>query len=511
MTKMRPQQSNSRLVFYIFFVISILTCNQRLQPTIFPAANALSSPSPSSLKLNAKGQPRLCSIIEGSLNGFTRLCFGKAAQKDIQVQALSNRKVLQGKLESLQVSIEKSKSSLLAFDSVTVNGSNLNFGYLPVAIAVGLPSLFWFISIRAILYLAFLSFIWRNQREYLFSPERIKAMEQRMDSQKQRITKFLLGGDDSACCCRLKYTISMTNDSLQNSPWVQVLARSLLQTFMANSALPLAAAVSDATNNLMLLEESSSSTTKSSSSSGSNSNLRNANGGLTLSSQRNNNQNKDNNPILAQWKEQEEEQRNKNQNQQGPSFPLTELFAATSFKLRQAPIFAKDGHIWLPCVANLPDSSKSQLEFTLRTKPKVASSFRQEHGLEFSAAECSLDVDAAISDSGASTPDWAKQFLPSIVWLPIGSAGMILPIATGTAAGGNNNNKRHQIKQLRVQEDLCRIKGELDLFPKRNTNSDEGEGIIGKAFGNLLQSFTTSTKRRKTGDNDRPKLPGGGE
>ncbi|CAJ1933145.1 unnamed protein product [Cylindrotheca closterium] len=507
---MRVRKSNPRRILYSIFVISILSSGgKRSSPTYFPVANGLNS----SIKRNAKGQPRLCSVMEVSLNGFTRLCFGKATQKDITIQALSNRKVLQGKLESLQVSMKKSKSSLIALDSVTITGNDLNFGYLPLVIAASLPTLFFLLSVREIFYLALFVFLWRNQRQNLLRPERIKAIETRMERQRQKVSKFLLGEGP----CRLNYQITMTNDSLKDSAWVQVLAKSLVQTFMANSALPLAAAVSDVTNNLMLLEDSSSPPS-------SPSNLRNAGAsGGSLSTN-----NPKDNPILTLWKEQEEaqnDQRRRNQQQQqqqkqeaastaSPSFPLTDLFAATSFELRQAPVFAKDGHIWLPCVANLPyasnnnnnnnNNNKSQLDFTLRTKPKVASTFPQQQqqqkqqGLEFSAAECSLDVKAT------QTPEWAKQFLPSIVWLPIGAAGMILPI------GGFN---KHQLKRVTVQDDACQIQGELDLFRKKSSDGSSfmGEGrIIGKTFGNLLQSFSSRKRREKGNDtDDRPKLPGG--
>lgn len=378
-----------------------------------------------SIRYNSQGQPRLCSIVAASLNGFTRIGSGFAPLETskIVVTAGKNREVLQGKFQQILIEVKTAsddtrRKRLISFGELTAKGNNLDIGYTPFLSFTVLPLAFILASPSLIL---LLFFTWR--------------MLLKLQQQKQIDPlnwKTILGGKP----CHFDYILTLNNSNIAGSPLMKVLAKSLLQSFMSTSVLPLAAAAGDATK-LMLQDD----TAKAASSSS----------------------------ALDIWKE----------NQQSSSFELSNLLSATSFELRDDLSFEGDGFVLLPCVAVLPDNKQSQqsrLDFTLRTKMTARNTndffsqtipeIENTNGLLFSSPDCRVDVDAAIPKDASK---WTKRLFPSVVWLPIGSAGMILPTPKGIS-----------IKRVLIKTGTCRLHGQVKLFHEKAENQSRGWNRIFK-------------------------------
>ncbi|OEU14649.1 hypothetical protein FRACYDRAFT_241201 [Fragilariopsis cylindrus CCMP1102] len=289
----------------------------------------LSQPSNAwSIRNNSQGQPRLCSVVAASLNGITRIGLGNAnsannGKKQVMVTAKSNRDVLQGRFQKISISLKNNQSPWLSIDQLDIKGENLQFGYTPILIP-------------------------------------------------------LLCGEP----CQFNYEFTLNNDNIAQSSLIRLFTKSILQSFMANSALPLAAAATDATNQLL--------------------------------------------------KEVEDQQQQ----------------ATTG-----DPTFGKGEYLYLPCVALLPND-QGNLSFTLRTKVRALGRSiwgnTSNNGLEFEAPASRVDVDAALP---SNTNDWTRKFLPKVIWLPIGSPGMVLPLGRDTT-----------IERINMNDERCQVQGKVQFF-----------------------------------------------
>lgn len=401
-----------------------------------------------SIRRNEQGQPRLTSVVSGTLNGLTFLGLGPCQDKKITIRSKSNRHVLQGKFQELSISMQAAASSYLFLDQFRIEGKDLHFGYTPLLIAVGIPSLIWFASIRFILVSLSLGILWRRNRKQrlalMTSSSCIstfyKAVGEQLNRLRQLLQKAVQGSP-----CQLTYTCTLTDSAMTKSPVIQQFAIYMLQNFMANSALPLAAAVGDTTNLLLsgtTAEATASSTTTS------------------IVQQ-----------TTAMWKENE-----------ASSFQLSKLLAATSFDLNASPTFCSDGHVLLPCNAKLPD--KSRLDFFIRTKltPVSSFSFGSDNGgssLAFSPAECQVDVDAAISKE-----HWSRALLPNILWLPIGTDRLILNLAFP---------KVHRLTKIKTTKGKSEISGRIVFFPLEETKKKN------RGFEQMLKRLGLPFAKSKNG------------
>lgn len=258
-----------------------------------------------------------------------------------------------------------------------------------------------------------------------------------MSSKLKRLMKRTVGGAP----CHLDYEMTLTNDDVASSPAIRSFAKSLLQSFMASSILPMAAAASDTAKLLLKSEEEL------------------VRGKLPSTD-----------ALATMW----------NEKGSDSSFQLSRLLSATSFDLKGGPFLIRDiigkPYLELPCVASIPSGegqprSSNQLDFTLRTKlvprkdlllPAPEGGGRKKgNGLEFSAPDCRVDVDAAFPNRSG----WAKNLIPEVVWLPIGSAGMVLPLGRG-----------HIVRRIRVADGdgICRIQGRMRFFQVLRGESDAG-------------------------------------
>jgi hypothetical protein len=401
-----------------------------------------------SIRRNSKGQPRLCSVVTATLDACTRLALGKSSSKQISVQAESNRKVLHGQFQEISIAIKNSQSPLCKLKELNVQVQDLNLGYTPFLVSIALPFTFLCASPSLLLCLFLSTTLIRNQRRRFLitessSSDTFQKLEKRLQTLYQK-AKSVLGGSTSL----LKYTFTLTDQSIIQSAPLSLFAKSLVQSFMSNSVLPLAAAAGDTAKQLMLLQEQE------------------------TSSQ---------NGALALWKE-----------NTLSSFQLSKLLSATSFELRGDPTFANNGYLLLPCVASLPND-QGALDFTLRTKltPRYNIGIsenpllverRKTNGLEFEAADCRVDVDTVLPAAN----EWTKKLLPSVVWLPIGSVGMVLPLG-----------KSHSIKRLLTRDDgTCDIIGQFELFPKKEEKQTLKTGLqnIVRRLG--LPSSSSNSKKK---------------
>ena len=477
--KTTNQKHQTRMMFPYARRILLLSCS---------IVSLLSQPSNAwSIRNNSQGQPRLCSVVAASLNGITRIGLGNAnsannGKKQVMVTAKSNRDVLQGKFQKISISLKNNQSPWLTIDQLDIKGENLQFGYTPILIPLlctilfispSLVLLFPLIKImsmdqrqrimmmdyynsqsnvnkicfrlasisilfryQSIAFLLLFSETLRNQRirlmtkEYL-NYEYIKQTTETTKRSFQRLKRLLwtiIGGEP----CQFNYEFTLNNDNIAQSSLIRLFTKSILQSFMANSALPLAAAATDATNQLLkeVEDQQQQATTINS----------NISGSITRINSNSNSNN--NNNVMSVWKENE-----------SSSFQLSKLLSATSFDLQGDPTFGKGEYLYLPCVALLPND-QGNLSFTLRTKVRALGRSiwgnTSNNGLEFEAPASRVDVDAALP---SNTNDWTRKFLPKVIWLPIGSPGMVLPLGRDTT-----------IERINMNDERCQVQGKVQFF-----------------------------------------------
>jgi hypothetical protein len=501
LTKIKNQKSQQAKIFLSPVIFSLYKQQTTQTRMMFPYARrilllpciiiSLLSPSSHawSIRLNSQGQPRLCSVVAASLNGITRIGLGNAnnannGKKQVVVTAKSNRDVLQGKFQQISISLKNNQSPWLTMDQLDIKGENLQFGYTPIFIPLlctilfrspSLVLLFPLIKImsmdqrqrimmmeyynsqpnvnkicirlvsisilfryQSLAFLLLFSETLRNQRirlmtkEYL-NYEYIKQTTETTKRSFQRLKRLLwkiIGGEP----CQFNYELTLNNDNIAQSSLIRLFTKSILQSFMANSALPLAAAATDATNQLLKEVEDQQQQQQSAT-------INPISSGSIISSNNNNN----NNNAMSVWKENE-----------SSSFQLSKLLSATSFDLQGDPTFGKGGYVYLPCVALLPND-QGNLSFTLRTKVRALRRGKwgnTSNGLEFEAPASRVDVDAALP---SNTNDWTRKFLPNVIWLPIGSPGMVLPLGRDTS-----------IERINMNDERCQVQGQVRFFQEND-------------------------------------------
>eukprot|EP00980_Cylindrotheca_fusiformis_P014321 scaffold3821_cov127-Cylindrotheca_fusiformis.AAC.11 len=424
-----------------------------------------------SICLNAHGQPRLTSLVSGTVHCVSFLCLGTFNDKQVVVRSESNRKVLQGRFQEISLSGRDVKNpSLISLDKFHVQGNNLHFGYTPLLLATGVPTFFYFVSLRSLIWMALLGTLWGRiggWQQFRTALESSTAANRILHHLSKVVNAF------KGSPCEFDYCYTLTDSNMAQSPAVQRLAQSLVQTFMANSILPFAAAVGDTTNQILLASEEAARLQKhqqqqqqQSQQQSPSTNSNNSNSSIVPLQQRR---------IMAAWNERE-----------GSSFQFSKLLSATSFDLQNdGPVSCSDGHIWLPCIAKLP-SSEGQLEFTLRTKMTAGTIGDGSNGagsLEFSVPECRVDVDAAM---GSSSSNWSRALLPKHVWLPIGANRISLPLAF------SNVHHLTKIQTIMGSSEIC---GRLQFFhPAKQQEVTTTSGL--DRIRNTLSSF-------------RPRIPDG--
>ena len=395
--------------------------------TILVEPSSAWSAVPRRIRLNSKGQPRLCSVVGLTLNVMTRsiLCLPTSCNDfSIDVAATSNRQILRGNIQKISINVRQSRSPFLQVDRFQLDGSNLTLGWTPLVLA-SLPFVIKIFK-PPIFKLLALFWFWKIIRaKRLDTSEGTATAANGMKSPSSTTTtlglsdrlKKALGGSP----CQLDYMLLLTNDDMRNSSLLRYLTNTVLQSLMENSVLKTAAVAGDTAR---ILQDAS---------------IDADTGQLILKES---------------------------------NFRLTRLLSATSFELENSPQFTSDGHFLLPSKAVIRDeasqgSSQSTLYFTLRTRIQGNDIWLQgkegkQHALEFASPEIFFDV------QNTSLPRVVLAFLQAL-WVPVGS-GVAFPLG-----------RRHRIQLVRITDGRFQMNGRLFLFGSR-----QGSGGLINRFGDIF-------------------------
>jgi len=395
------------------------------------------------MRLNHKGQPRLCSLVGATLYVLTRagLCFPSSiAALSIEVEADSNRAVLQGKFNVISIEVQDSNSKLLQIQKANLQASQLNLRWSPTLLGAALPALL----MQPRLFLKFVLYfsIWKIYGDYLTDYLRNKTQVPTLYRKHIRpslqpvfgkFKKYLIPEP-----CIFNYKLSITNDNLQHSLLLRKFSQSVLDSLMKNSVLKAAAAVGDVFNTRRLQGSQTASQYSQDFSNGST--LKDTEGIVKF-----------NVPVDSSVEAQND-------------FQLTQLLSATSFEIREPPMFTDDGRWVLPGFAVLPRDG-GRLDFVLRTtilaknptwmNDNSTKELERRHGIGFESPECRFNVNAAAS----KIPNALGKFLPSVLWIPVGP-GVFLPL-------GRSN----RVQKVIVTGNKCRIEGSYVLWDEEKEAS----------------------------------------
>ena len=434
---------------------------------------------PDKIRLNQRtGQPRICSVIGGALNIMTRVALlgGSSTSKDklqIKVKAESNRAAIQGKLQQVSIRVQDSKSlfRLLEVDTFEVEGSNLKLGWMPLIISAGLPLTFFLHPARRLV-----SFVWTLSCYYylwtliqklllasqgLVEPAIEKQTTQTPFDKFKLKLKKLVGGEPS----ELQYTVVLSNDNLANSVLLKQACKFLLNSLMQSSVLQTAAIVGDVVQeNNNRLEQNTNTNTNTNTQTNTRTNAAGE---------------------LAIWQQQQQQQQQQQPLQQANNNQLSKLLSATSFTMLQAPTFNEGKYLQFNSQAVLPDD-QGRLDFVLRTKIRGGGMGNDDRNnsdngpgvLQFVQSECGFDITKATSY--LPLPNIVSNFLPKVLWLPVGSGIAIGGRTPSQSPGGDGDHRArsssfHSIESAQVlSEGKCRIQGRLSFLQKPTLNSAGG-------------------------------------
>ena len=444
---------------------------------ILDSTNALTIVIPDKLRLNQHtGQPRTCSVIGGALHIMTRVALLGGSSSDkfqikVKVKAESNRAALQGKLQQVSIRVQDSKSlfRLLEVDTFEVEGSNLQLGWMPLIVSAGLPLTLFLRPARRLVScvwtLSCYYYLWTLIQKLTSQGRGVPVINKKQTTQtpfdrfKLKI-KRLLGGEPS----ELQYTVVLSNDNLANSALLKQSCKFLLNSLMQNSVLQTAAIVGDLVqeeNNRQMVEQNTNTQTN----------------------------------ELAIWQQQQQQQLRQQQQplQQSNNNQLSKLLSATSFKMLEAPTFREGKYLQFFSQAVLPDD-QGRLDFVLRTKIRGGGMGRTNDYnnkndnnynnydddrnnnpglLQFVESECGFDVTKATSY--LPLPNIVSNFLPKVLWLPVGSGIAIGGQSQSSAGDGRTRSSFHSIENAQVlPEGKCRIQGRLSFLQKPTSTNTGG-------------------------------------
>ena len=437
---------------------------------------------PAKVRLNRHGEPRLCSLVGAILKGVTRtaLCFPSTTDEfSVAVTADSNRAVLRGNLNDVSIRVQDSRSKAfggLSIGEFQVQASQLDLGYTPLLAVV---STIWLLLRPGLLWRILLGyFFWRFYGGYLQKTLLAKNSLQSFNRDYlqpswqsfQKEAKRLLGGSFP---CHANYSLTLTDDNLEQSGLLRRGSGSILEFLMRNSALQIAAAVGD-TSMILRQQQQQRDNQKSISDNKEKSNIKNVSDGqLSVSPNRSD-------PLPPGSTPPEY------------NFQLTQLLSATSFELREAPTFTDDGHWLLPSRAVLPKSNDNSntmsgvsggLDFVLRTTIQPTSNTledlsallpdwmnnggndrnsrqQNDNGIVFGSPECRFDVD--IAATSRVIPGVLGKLLPSVLWIPVGP-GVVLPLVSSIPLLGQQQIK-HRVQRIDIVRGKCQLKGRLTFL-----------------------------------------------
>ena len=335
---------------------------------------ALALTIPKSIRADQNGTPRLAKLLGQTVGLTTRgLLLVRSAEKlKVQIQASSNRQVLRGELDSLQLDARNLQGPLLHLMELQLRASSISLGKWPLVLIL-LPLVTWKLR-RAALWILFVAWI---------SPAFWQAVRAKMKP---------LGEELKGKPWSLDYKLVVTQTALQKSKLLQMALKAVLRSLMLNSVLGAAATAGDT---LTQLQNEADDVAKPQSS----------NDPTTLRL----GPSKNTAPEIMP---------NQSLNKVPPKREpmLTKLLQATDFALTNTT-FGKQGRILLNADAILEDSKFS---YTLRVTPQ-SMVLDGQHMLIFASPECRFQTGMMLGGP-------FEKFLPDL-WLPVGP-GVGLPLGT---------------------------------------------------------------------------------
>jgi len=370
-------------------------------------------------------KPRLVSLLETTIKLFTKhILLKQCATISVNINATSNRALLQGKINELSISMRDCifRFNMLSFKKLDISAGNLHLGYMPF-ILPQLPFLLW--RMRSYIWTAFVSVFILQMTGYIEST----ALSQIYQRVKERMYN-IVGARSST----INYSMAITQENIANSSILMFWLKGILRSLVDNSVVGAAAVFGDVQK-----EVDSEVRRQAANSDRAVPLLPSSSDGSSISVQ----------PQSDQ--------------QQGIT---SALLSATNFELHNTMF--QDNRIVLEATAVVPEktSSSRRYPFTIRAKiipTSVINGQLIENGdkynaLGFASPECRLN----------STPLTAGTILgnliPDVLWIPFGA---------GVAVQLGKNNCR--IYRADIANDTCRLDGSFTMFaPPRDGSTRDG-------------------------------------
>mmetsp|Transcript_28955 Transcript_28955/g.54788 ORF Transcript_28955/g.54788 Transcript_28955/m.54788 type:complete len:469 (+) Transcript_28955:229-1635(+) len=391
-------------------------------------------------------KPRLSLALERTIQWVLKyLLVRQFSSIDVNIDAPSNRALLQGKLANLSISARDCtfRFNLLSFQRWDITGKNVRLGYTPLIVPC-LPWIIW--RLRGYIWFTMFSAQVLHFAGYLQSG----SLLQKFRTSKERIC-HLLGARPST----INYSFSVAKDNVAQSSVLRFWLRSILRSLVDNSVVGAAAAVGDAFDverkNQARLQTGAPLLPSSSKFS--------AGGGT------------ENKYSLAPSSANSKASGSQSQ-QQGLT---SSLLSATSFKLKNTSF--SEGRVILEAEAVMPNeknsSGRGALPFTIRAKleptsisdgdekqqrrQKLQQQQQQEYNsIGFLTPECRLNTNPLTAGT------LLGMLIPDVVWIPFG-VGVAVPLGSGChiyraeITGGKDSNGAG----------ICQIDGSLGVFQQR--------------------------------------------
>ena len=331
---------------------------------------------PESIRVDSNGTPRLADLLGRTVGCTTRglLLIRSMDECKVQVRASSNRNVLRGEIDSVQLYARNLRGPLLHLKEFQLHASSVSLGRWPWGLLL-LPVVVWKLR-RALLWILLIGWIYPK-------------FGNNIRTKLQPLRERLKGNPWS-----LDYKIVIAQKDIQTSRLVQLALKAVLRSLMLNSVLATVAAAGDA---ITLSQNDAYEQNQQQQ-------PRNLSTNLRLGPSKN---------AVSKLQEQSFVDK-RNPSKREPM--LTKLLEATDFDLTNTT-FGKQGRILLDADAILEDTKFS---YTLRVTPQPMV-FDGQNMLVFTNPECRFRTGVMVGGP-------FEKFLPDL-WLPVGP-GVGLPLGT---------------------------------------------------------------------------------
>ena len=357
-------------------------------------------------------KPRLVSLLETIIKWCTKyLLLKQCATILVDINATSNRALLQGKINKFSISMRDCifRFNMLSFKKFDISAGNLHLGYMPFILPL-LPFLLW--RMRSYIWTAFVSVFILQMTGYI-EPIALSHIYQRV---KERMYN-IVGVRSST----INYSMAITQENITNSLVLKFWLKGILRSLVDNSVVGAAAVFGDVQKDV----------------------------DSEIRRQVSNNDRAV--PLLPSSNDSISVPPPQSNQQQGLT---SALLSATNFELHNTMI--QDNRIVLEATAVVPEKAGSRrYPFTVRAKiipTTVINGQLIENGdkynaLGFASPECRLN----------STPLTAGtilgKLLPDVLWIPFGA---------GVAVQLGKSNCR--VYRADISKNVCRLDGSFTMF-----------------------------------------------